>query len=69
MKKGTNVLIKLSKDLIELKLALLSEREGVIIEEVANEKNEIKGYWVELSGEPYEDETEWFIPVGSIVLK
>ena len=69
MEKGTDVIIKLSRDLVQSKLAPLAGREGVIVEVVANEKNEIKGCWVELSGESYENEKEWFFSTNSITIK
>jgi hypothetical protein len=69
MKKGEEVIIKLSKKLTEIKLEQLSGREGVIDEVVTNEKNQIKGCWVVLTGDPYDNEKEWFIPIDSIELQ
>lgn len=65
MKLGDKILIIPSEELIEYRLMAISYREGHIVE-IRTNKLGILGAWVELIGEPYLEEQEWFIPVTSI---
>ncbi len=65
MKIGDTILILPSDGLIEMQLMELAFRRGKIVEIRRNWMG-IYGAWVELEGEPYIDELEWFIPIESI---
>ena len=65
MKLGDKILIIPSEELIEYRLMAISYRVGHIVEIRTNDSG-IFGAWVELIGEPYLEEQEWFIPVTSI---
>lgn len=66
MKIGAAVQIRPSFELIEMRLMPLSFRMGKIIEVCSYTSGEIHGCWVELDGEPYLDEKEWYIPINSL---
>ncbi|NDV63909.1 hypothetical protein [Bacteroides sp. 224] len=67
MKKGDKVIIIPSKELTEMKLDELCGREVIVDEVLDSENRKMKGCWVTLIGEPFEDELEWFVPLSSIV--
>ncbi|WP_195639806.1 KH domain-containing protein [Bacteroides stercoris] len=60
---GRKITIIASPLLKEWKLKRLIGRDGVIINEIQNQKT--KGVWVRLNN-PFADELEWFIPVQSV---
>ncbi len=60
---GRKITIIASPLLKEWKLKRLIGRDGVIINEIQNQKT--KGVWVRLNT-PFADELEWFIPVQSV---
>ncbi len=66
MKVGDSAKIVLSDELKQLRLIALVGRTGTIAEVVRTNSGVIRGYWVVLSGESYNDEREWFIPKNSI---
>lgn len=57
--------IKPSDSLSLMRLNGLVGREATITQDLTNIERLNKGYMVELT-EPYQDETEWFIPQESI---
>lgn len=62
------VTIAASDDLSELKLNNLIGRKGKVVEVLyCNDRHTVRGVWVELLGEPYLNEQEWYIPSKSIV--
>ena len=61
MKIGDTILILLA----EMQLMELAFRSGKIVEVRRNWMG-IFGVWIELEGEPFLDEKEWFIPIESI---
>ena len=65
MKLGDRIQIVPSEELIEYRLMALSFREGYVVEIRTNQSG-VFGAWIELIGEPYLEEQEWFIPVTSI---
>lgn len=65
MKLGDTITIVPSDELVEMSLMAISYRRGRIVEIRRNEWG-IYGVWVELCGEPYLNEQEWFIPLSSI---
>lgn len=66
MEINARVQIRPSFELIELKLMPLSMRIGRIVEIETNASGEEIGAWVELDGESYLGEQEWFIPITSL---
>ena len=66
MEVGARVQIRPSFELIDLKLMPLSFRKGKITEIHTDASGEVLGAWVELDGEPYLDELEWYIPIDSL---
>lgn len=66
MEINGRVQIRPSFELIELKLMPLSMRTGRIVEIETNGSGEETGAWVELDGESYLGEQEWFIPITSL---
>lgn len=64
-KEGNVAIIKPSETLSMMRLDYLVGKEATIIQDLTSIKRLNKGYMVELT-EPYMEETEWFIPVGSI---
>lgn len=66
MEVGARVQIRPSFELIGLKLMPLSFRKGKITEIHTDASGEVLGAWVELDGEPYLDELEWYIPINSL---
>ncbi len=66
MKVGDKILIEPSEELIEMSLMDLAGREGFISEICLNRYGMIHGAWIELCGDPYCKEYEWFIPLASI---
>lgn len=65
MKIGDTILILPSEELAEMQLMELAFRSGKIVEIRRNWMG-IFGAWIELEGEPFLDEKEWFIPIVSI---
>lgn len=63
---GQKITIITSPQLRDWKLKKLEGRDGVIIEEKAQNKK-TKGVWVRLNT-PFANESEWFIPVQSVQL-
>ena len=62
------VTIAASDELSEIKLTDLIGRKGKLVEVLScKDGNTIRGAWVELIGEPYMNEQEWYIPSKSIV--
>lgn len=56
-----------SDELSEMKLEDLAGRRGNIVEPIYDKTTGvIRGAWVELDGEPYLQEQEWFIPITSL---
>lgn len=55
-----------SRTLSELRLDELIGREGFVVERHYHKDGSFSGAWVQLIGEPYQDEPEWFIPSNSI---
>ncbi len=66
MRLGDQISIVPSDELIEMRLMALAFRKGKIVEIRRNGEGLIFGAWVELEGQPYLDEQEWFIPLESI---
>ncbi len=66
MNIGDIVTVCDSDELKELKLSDLVGVSAKIVEAVKNSEAKIMGYWVELIGEAYLDEVEWYIPLCSI---
>lgn len=66
MKTGDKVQIRPSFELIDLKIMPLSMRTGEITEIETGESGDARGAWVKLDGEPYLEESEWFIPITSL---
>lgn len=64
---GDYILIVPSKELAEMQLMPIAFRHGKIVE-IRNNNYGVYGAWVELVGEPYYGEQEWFIPIESIGL-
>jgi hypothetical protein len=65
MKLGDTILIIPSDELIGMQMMELAFRRGQIVEIRRNWMG-IFGAWIELEGEPYIDEQEWFIPIKSL---
>lgn len=61
------VAIGMSKELKELKLTELYGRRAKVLKIEAMGSGEPRGMWVELFT-PHLDETEWYIPIESIVV-
>ena len=62
------VTIAASNELAEMKLNDLIGREGSVVKALyCKDGHTIRGAWVELLGEPYMNEKEWYIPRESIV--
>ena len=57
-----------SVTLKETKLEDLIGREGTIVELCYRKDGSVRGAWIELEGEPYLDEQEWFIPENSFTV-
>lgn len=68
MKVGDNITITPSEDLSELLLSELIFRTGIITEIKLANGLLVKGAWVELDGDPYLNEIEWYIPINSILV-
>lgn len=61
------VTIVASDELSELRLMDLVGRQGLIKETSYNHDGTVvRGVWVELFGDPYLNEKEWYIPIKSI---
>lgn len=61
------VTIVASDELSEIKLTDLIGRKGKIVEVLyCKDGHTVRGAWVELLGEPYLNEQEWYIPSKSI---
>lgn len=67
MKKGCRVEIIPSTELNDLKLSDLIGGKGRISEVVQSVLNPATGCWVKFD-KPYENESEWYIPIISIKL-
>lgn len=67
MKNGQTVSIIHSIALSEMKLDDLVGRTATVVEIAYNKNNTIRGCWVELDGEPFHDEIEWYIPLCAFV--
>lgn len=65
MKEGDIIVILHSIALHEMKLRALAGRKAFVVEVVRDGDIE-RGCWVQLEGEPYEGEREWFIPQISV---
>ena len=62
------VTIAASDELSELRLTDLIGRKGKVIEVLyKKDGTTVRGAWLELLGEPYLNEQEWYIPSKSIV--
>lgn len=68
MKLNDKVTIIPSIELEKAKLEDLIGRTGTIVELCYRKNGSIHGAWVELDGQPYQGEQEWFIPVDSFIL-
>lgn len=66
IKDGSVVTIKPSEALSIMRLDYLIGREATIIQDLTSITRLNKGFMVELT-ESYMDETEWFIPIESII--
>lgn len=66
MKIGESISILRSVALERLRLNDLAGRTATIIEINKGVDGSVHGCWVELDGEPYETEKEWYIPQSSI---
>lgn len=66
IKEGSNVVIIPSEELSKMKLDDLTERKGVIIEDLNYSQRKYKGYMVRLSDGPILGEYIWFVPSSSI---
>lgn len=66
MKIGDIVTVIPSVTLTECRLDDLIGRKGEILEVCYRKDGSIKGAWIELKGEPYLDEEEWYIPTNSL---
>ena len=66
IKDGSVVTIKPSEALSIMRLDNLIGREATIIQDLTSIARLNKGFMVELT-ESYMDETEWFIPIESII--
>ncbi|MFT0360151.1 hypothetical protein [Bacteroides thetaiotaomicron] len=66
IKDGSVVTIKPSEALSIMRLDYLIGREATIIQDLTSIARLNKGFMVELT-ESYMDETEWFIPIESII--
>ncbi|MDC1812099.1 hypothetical protein POZ03_16695 [Bacteroides uniformis] len=66
IKEGSIVTIKPSEALSIMRLDYLISREATVIQDLTSIARLNKGFMVELT-EPYMDETEWFIPMESII--
>jgi hypothetical protein len=66
MKKGDKVLITPSEELSKMGLSKLCGREAIIDEVIDSDSRKNKGCWVVLVGEPFENESEWYIPLCSL---
>lgn len=64
MTRNQEITIVASQELDELRLADLVGRKGILVEEDLLPRH--LGWWVELKGEAYLGEREWFIPLKSI---
>lgn len=67
MKLEQTITIIPSVTLEECRLPDLAGRQGKVCEINYAKDGSVKGCWVELEGEPYLDEQEWYIPMNSIV--
>ena len=65
MEFGNTILILPSEELAEMQLMELAFRSGKIVE-IRENRMGIYGAWIELEGEAYLNEQEWFIPIESI---
>ena len=66
MKLGESITILRSVALEQLRLNELAGRTAVVIEINKRVDGSVHGCWVELDGEPYNNEQEWYIPQSSI---
>ena len=57
-----------SVTLTEARLEELIGREGTIVELCYRADGSIRGAWISLTGEPYQEEQEWFIPSNSFIV-
>lgn len=70
--ENESVNITKSSDLSAAGLGALAGRQGIVTEvkmdvEARNgAKKDNRGYWVKLAGEPFQGESEWFIPWLSV---
>ena len=65
MKIGDYIFILPSEELAEMQLMPIAFRHGRIVE-IRSNTSGVYGAWVELVGEPYYNEQEWFIPIESM---
>lgn len=68
MKINDTVTIIPSSTLSEARLEDLIGRKGTVVEVNYRKDGTIRGAWVELDGQPYQDEQEWYIPSNSLML-
>lgn len=66
IKEGNVITIKPSEALSIMRLEYLVGREAAIVQDLTSIERLNKGFMVELT-ESYMDETEWFIPIESII--
>lgn len=65
MKLNTQIVIIASDSITQDGLEALIGRTGKIVETVYRQDGSISGAWVELDGESYLEEQEWYIPINS----
>lgn len=66
MKINDKIKIVLSNYLYENRLTQLAGRDGIVKERVTGKNEKTIGAWVELMGEPFLGQQEWYIPVNSM---
>lgn len=69
MEKNDKVIVESSSELIQMGLADLIDRKGVIVEVMRKKNGQVRGAWVQLSAKPFMGELEWYIPVGALRLE
>jgi hypothetical protein len=66
MKIDDKVEVIASKVLATCRMEELVGRKGVVVEVNYNKHGIVNGCWIELEGEPFLDEQEWFLPTETI---
>lgn len=64
--ENSNVTIVEAEVLKTCRLEDLIGRTGNIVDICYNKEGKVRGCWIELEGEPYLDEKEWFIPAEAL---